>query len=297
MTRKQYPNLADDVRPSAPSNEPLNNFDANWAEDWESAFQSDSVDPSELAKEFSSESDGPEISPATANGIPNDKKTNQTKTRLRPTWNGLLLLKTVGSYLLNLRTSRKIIYGSVGAALLLAVGLLVNLITLLPSVPPTSLVPEDPFGLGNQQEPREALSLPKPTTTSPSPLSGLSPPQAPTAPTTTPEDRSPSVARHSLKLTNFFIPILGEDQAGVQSYLHLDLTLTVRLPPDQKLDPTLLTLLRDSIFRFYLGRDQATLRRYSLARGEMLRDLQLWLEQQLPEPEIDTIAFDRYWIG
>ncbi len=112
--------------------------------------------------------------------------------------------------------------------------------------------------------------------------------------------RSPpplQLEQRRLKLAGFFIPLEDQAVAGGQAFIHLDLSLSLRVAPGAELDQLLEPVLRESIYRFYKQQNRETLRRYSLARGEMLRDLREWLSGKHPELEIATIAFDRYWIN
>ncbi|ADH86419.1 hypothetical protein [Desulfurivibrio alkaliphilus] len=272
--------------------------DDDWGDDWEAAFQSEDLaaDEEALAEEFSftddqeqaAEGTGP--SPAAETGEPESDAAAGPGLVSRLTD----ILPAAATTLINLgrelpqlplklwRSFRamgrpqKIVTGAIALTLLFSL-LLFSTLSRAPG--PQIVLPDDPFGL---QEPLDAAPPAEPAVS-------VAEPEVPHPPPTEPD-------RHRISLTDFLIPVPGDTGHG-DIFLQLDLTLTVQTPPGEPLNPVLKAQLRESIYNFYRRRDPADLRRYSLARGDMLRDLRFWLEEHHPELEADAISFDRYWLN
>ncbi|MCB2182903.1 MAG: flagellar basal body-associated FliL family protein [Desulfobulbaceae bacterium] len=76
--------------------------------------------------------------------------------------------------------------------------------------------------------------------------------------------------------------------------IRVDITLILRLDPGQPIPEHKRVFLRDAIYQFYTNRPVEELERYPLARGEMIRKLNSWLDKQWPQNSISTIMFNRY---
>jgi hypothetical protein len=93
----------------------------------------------------------------------------------------------------------------------------------------------------------------------------------------------------------FFIAV---PQANGQEnvLVRIDLSLVLLLEPGTSIPEEKRAVVRDTIFQFFANRPPEELRRYALARGEMIQNLQSWLQQEWPQNPIATIIFDRYQI-
>ncbi|MDF1615215.1 hypothetical protein [Desulfurivibrio dismutans] len=278
--------------------------DNDWGDDWEAAFQSEDqeADEEELAGEFSFDDDE-EKADRTTGPSPAEEVDNATNSpgggpglfsrlagiaQLLPAL--LRLPQNLWRSFQGLGTPQKIVGGVIFLTLLLSLLLFYTLTR--PPVTRDIILPDDPFGLRESLEiaaPAEPAATPPPAEI-PEPTASAAEPEPPPSPP------PPEPDRHRLSLPDFLIPVPGDTGHG-DVFLHLDLTLTVQAPPGEPLKPVITGQLRESVYNFYRRQDPATLRRYSLARGDMLRDLRLWLEEQHPELAADSISFDRYWIN
>lgn len=76
----------------------------------------------------------------------------------------------------------------------------------------------------------------------------------------------------------------------------IDVTLVTLLQPGERVPQDKEAIVRDAIYQFYINRPAEELRRFALARGEMIRKLESWLRKQFPAPPIASIIFNRYEI-
>lgn len=95
---------------------------------------------------------------------------------------------------------------------------------------------------------------------------------------------------------SFFIPVVGQNEQKKIAFVSIDLTIVVLLDENQELPEDKKILVRDLIYQFYLNRPLYELRRYSLARGEMVKKLNAWILKQWPEGSIYKIMINRYQI-
>lgn len=91
---------------------------------------------------------------------------------------------------------------------------------------------------------------------------------------------------------NFVIVASGENKANL--IVSFDLTLVAKLEKGQSLPDDKRTFVKDIIHQFYTNRPGYELKRYALARGEMISQLNTWINKQWPNNPFDTIAFTRY---
>jgi hypothetical protein len=148
-----------------------------------------------------------------------------------------------------------------GAALLIA---LVALVLLWPT--------------GRQSEP-EVSRRPAPSTL------GTAKPEA---------SGSPEGIRRKWQLASFILPVSATESTEKPTFLEVDLSLILVLPPGDELPRDKRFFVRDLIYRYYKDQPLSTLRRYALAREEMKRALLVWLRQHWPEAAIETVVFVRY---
>ncbi|PLX51093.1 MAG: hypothetical protein C0613_01875 [Desulfobulbaceae bacterium] len=76
--------------------------------------------------------------------------------------------------------------------------------------------------------------------------------------------------------------------------INIDLTLTAHLEQGEKLPEERRTFARDVIYQFFRNRPPYELKRYALARGDMITQLTAWLNKEWPDHPFDAISFRRY---
>ncbi|MEA1933651.1 MAG: hypothetical protein U9N60_04370 [Thermodesulfobacteriota bacterium] len=96
--------------------------------------------------------------------------------------------------------------------------------------------------------------------------------------------------------SSFFIPAVAQNSQEKTTFVSLDLTLVVLLEKGRELPEYKRIFVRDLIYQFYLNQPLYELRRYSLARGEMVKKLHAWILKQWPEGSIHKIIINRYQI-
>ena len=93
----------------------------------------------------------------------------------------------------------------------------------------------------------------------------------------------------------FFIAVQPTDSTeGL--LVRIDLDLVLLLDQNSNIPEEKRAFIRDIIFQFFVNRPPEELRRYALARGEMVRNLESWLQKEWPHNPIASIMFDRYQI-
>ena len=106
---------------------------------------------------------------------------------------------------------------------------------------------------------------------------------------------SPGKNRKKWPMPGFFIAVPQGN--GLESVLvRIDLSLVLLLEPGRSIPEEKRPIIRNTIFQFFANRPPEELRRYALARGEMIQNLQSWLQQEWPQNPISTIMFDRYQV-
>lgn len=109
------------------------------------------------------------------------------------------------------------------------------------------------------------------------------------------EPTPPGTYRKKWLMNDFFIATQSKN--GQESLLiKIDLSLVLLLKPNATLPEEQRTSVRDTIYQFFVNRPPDELRRYSLARGEMVRNLESWLKKEWPQNQIASVMFDRYEI-
>ncbi len=310
--------MAEEKRPDSGDTSPppsLGQFDTDWGADWESAFQSEEAEaPAEVSADFFA---GPETATTSQDtqsappdsgsesleqvldGIPGQAAKKDPGRRIIP-WASeaaAALLAFVRALPLIFRRDdtsplrkswQRFMALSPGRQLLVAGAVLLIVagaaFVLRPGAEP------EPAIIEAQSDPQFLLP-PDPQALSPE---ELLPEATPAPPPTIPP--APEIVRRKWPFPGFLIPVSGKDGAEV-ALVQVDLTLLTQLPEGQELPLDQESLIRDQLYRFYLTQTPDKLRRYSLARGEMLRDLREWLNQQLPDLAVESISFDRYAIN
>ncbi|MGV1099956.1 flagellar basal body-associated FliL family protein [Thiovibrio sp. JS02] len=96
---------------------------------------------------------------------------------------------------------------------------------------------------------------------------------------------------------SFLISVPPQDGEQPTTFVMVDITLVAALDAQEEPPADKKTFVRDIIYQFYLNHPVEDLRRFSLARGEMNRKLRAWLEKQWPGAPIESIIFDRYVVS
>ena len=108
---------------------------------------------------------------------------------------------------------------------------------------------------------------------------------------------TPGKVREKWAFPAFIIPIKNPDSDQPVTFVLVDITLIASLneqkdpPADKKI------FVRDIIYQFFQNKPLDELRRFSLARGEMNRELHAWLLKQWPEAPIESIIFNQYHLS
>ena len=107
----------------------------------------------------------------------------------------------------------------------------------------------------------------------------------------------PGKVRKKWPFPAFIIPVNNPDSGQPVTFVLVDITLIASFaeqedpPADKKI------FVRDVIYQFLQNKPLEELRRYSLARGEMNKELRAWLQKQWPEAPIESIIFNQYHLS
>ncbi|MDP2756858.1 MAG: flagellar basal body-associated FliL family protein [Desulfurivibrionaceae bacterium] len=107
----------------------------------------------------------------------------------------------------------------------------------------------------------------------------------------------PGKVRKKWPFPAFIIPVNNPDSDQPVTFVLVDITLIASFaeqedpPADKKI------FVRDIIYQFFQNKPLEELRRYSLARGEMNKELRAWLQKQWPEAPIESIIFNQYHLS
>ncbi len=100
--------------------------------------------------------------------------------------------------------------------------------------------------------------------------------------------------QHKWQLPPFII-VAGEKNKA-ELIVNIDLTLIAKLEKGQSLPEDKQIFVKDIIYQFYSNRPAYELKRFALARGEMISQLNVWLNKEWQNNPIDTITFSRYQV-
>ncbi|MHB8150090.1 MAG: flagellar basal body-associated FliL family protein [Desulfobulbia bacterium] len=107
----------------------------------------------------------------------------------------------------------------------------------------------------------------------------------------------PGKVRKKWPFPAFIIPVNNPNSGQPVTFVLVDITLIASFaeqedpPADKKI------FVRDIIYQFFQNKPLEELRRYSLARGEMNKELRAWLQKQWPEAPIESIIFNQYHLS
>ncbi len=107
----------------------------------------------------------------------------------------------------------------------------------------------------------------------------------------------PGKVRKKWAFPAFIIPVNNPASDQPVTFVLVDITLIASL--DDQEDPPVgkNIFVRDIIYQFFQNKPLDELRRFSLARGEMNKELRAWLMKQWPEAPIESIIFNQYHLS
>ena len=95
----------------------------------------------------------------------------------------------------------------------------------------------------------------------------------------------------------FIIPVNNPASDQPVTFVLVDITLIAFLEAQEEPPAEKKIFVRDIIYQFFQNKPLEELRRFSLARGEMNRELRAWLLKQWPEAPIESIIFNQYHLS
>ncbi len=278
---------------SVASDEESAAFETDWGEEWESAFEADdyALDDDEgegaafqeeisKAAEDAAAAEGSMPPGDSAESIPENAPEAGDIPKALPLIDRLRgLAATSTLWFTALPLLRKILLAGGLVAICLTIALLLTL-------GPEETDPVVPDGLAVSEDAQ--LMAPEPPATSEPPVAAT--------PATVPVVLPPEQVRKKFPLPGFLIPTSADEGENSTKFVSIDLTLVALLDEGEELSAEQQTFARDMIYQFFANRPYYELKRYSLARSDMHRNLSAWLGKQWPDNPIATILFDRYHI-
>ena len=284
MADERPPQSADQF---ASKETPADQDETNWGEDWESAFQAedDAFFSSEKDEDFFLEENEPTVTAGVAaqeldsslektlSGIPDQAVATDTQPA-KKYLAGLTALFLSGKIVAQKQFARLqsfplfIRIPVYACPLLLLVGIFFALSGT--ATPPPAAIPVSPgkaIGVATPQEFSQASQL------------------------------HPGKVRKKWAFPAFIIPVNNPATDQPVTFVLVDITLIASLgeqedpPADKKI------FVRDIIYQFFQNKPLEELRRFSLARGEMNKELRAWLLKQWPEAPIESIIFNQYHLS
>jgi flagellar basal body-associated protein FliL len=107
----------------------------------------------------------------------------------------------------------------------------------------------------------------------------------------------PGKVRKKWGFPAFIIPVDNPAPDQVVTFVLVDITLIATLDEQEELPDEKKIFVRDIIYQFFQNKPLEELRRFSLARGEMNKELRAWLQKQWPEAPIESIIFNQYHLS
>ena len=282
--------MADDRPPQsvdqfASTETPADQDETNWGEDWESAFQAedDAFFSSEKDEDFFLEENEPTVTAGVAAqeldsslektlaGIPDQAV---AAAAAQPT-KSLAGAAALSALLLSAKTAAQKQFARLQSFPIFVRLPLYGLPLLLVGIV---------FVLSSTSTPPPTTSVSRDTATGAATPQGFN--QA--------SQLHPGKVRKKWAFPAFIIPVNNPVAAQPVTFVLVDITLIASL--DEQEDPPAdkTTFVRDIIYQFFQNRPLEELRRFSLARGEMNKELRAWLLKQWPEAPIESIIFNQY---
>lgn len=78
--------------------------------------------------------------------------------------------------------------------------------------------------------------------------------------------------------------------------VNINLSLIAILPEGGRLPEERNVWVKDIIYQFYQNRSPHELKRFALARGEMIHKLHAWLKKEWPDSPVNTVIFSKYQV-
>ena len=107
----------------------------------------------------------------------------------------------------------------------------------------------------------------------------------------------PGKVRKKWSFPAFIIPINNPASDQPVTFVLVDITLIASLNDQEDPPAEKKIFVRDVIYQFFQNKPLEELRRFSLARGEMNKELRAWLLKQWPEAPIESIIFNQYHLS
>jgi hypothetical protein len=107
----------------------------------------------------------------------------------------------------------------------------------------------------------------------------------------------PGKVRKKWAFPAFVIPVNNPAPDQPVTFVLVDITLIASLDDHEEPPAEKKIFVRDIIYQFFQNKPLEELRRFSLARGEMNKELRAWLLKQWPEAPIESIIFNQYHLS
>ncbi|OGQ99802.1 MAG: hypothetical protein A2505_07070 [Deltaproteobacteria bacterium RIFOXYD12_FULL_55_16] len=107
----------------------------------------------------------------------------------------------------------------------------------------------------------------------------------------------PGKVRKKWAFPAFLIPVNNPTTDQPLTFVLVDLTLVASLDDQEDPPAEKKIFVRDIIYQFFQNKPIEDLRRFSLARGEMNKELRAWLKKQWPDAPIEAIIFNQYHLS
>lgn len=107
----------------------------------------------------------------------------------------------------------------------------------------------------------------------------------------------PGKVRKKWAFPAFVIPVNNPAPDQPVTFVLVDITLIASLDDHEEPPAEKKIFVRDIIYQFFQNKPLEELRRFSLARGEMNKELRAWLMKQWPEAPIESIIFNQYHLS
>jgi len=104
-------------------------------------------------------------------------------------------------------------------------------------------------------------------------------------------------ARKKLAFPSFIIPVSNQASDQPVIFVLVNISLITSLEDQEDLPAEKKIFVRDIIYQFFQNKTIEELRRFSLARSEVNRELRAWIKKQWPESPIESIIFHQYHLS
>ncbi|MFA7383227.1 MAG: flagellar basal body-associated FliL family protein [Desulfurivibrionaceae bacterium] len=107
----------------------------------------------------------------------------------------------------------------------------------------------------------------------------------------------PGKLREKWGFPSFIIPVANPASDQPVTFVLVDITFIASLDDQEELSAEKKIFVRDIIYQFFQNKPLEDLRHFSLARGDMNKELRAWLLKQWPEAPIESIIFNQYHLS